>query len=131
MASSTKTIDEKGTKFGMVSVLGMDYIHTKFQLSRSIPSMVFTTWVPIFWEFPFFKNSYLRIPWRYQKILPFRTGDLFRESSKKLTCLRTLYFSRNREPKLKSVIGNYGQDIGNSGMKLHVKMQILETYLQS
>ena len=62
MASSTKTIDENKTKFGMVSVLGMDYIHTKFQPSRSIPSMVFTTLVPIFWEFPFFKNSYLGIP---------------------------------------------------------------------
>ena len=89
MASSTKTIDEKGTKFIVVSVLGMDYIHTIFQPSGSIPSMVFTTWVPIFWEFPFFKNSYLRIPWRYQKILPFRTGDMCREPSKKLACLRT------------------------------------------
>ena len=114
----------------MVSVLGMDYIHTKFQLSRSIPSMVFTTLVPIFWEFPFLKNSYLRIPYRYQKIPPFRPGVICREPSKKLACLRTLWFSGNRAHKFKSVIGNYAQHIRNSGMKLPVKIQILVTNLK-
>ena len=87
MVSSTKTIDAIGPKIGMVWELGKDYIPTNFQLSSSIPSMSFTTMVPIFWEFPFFKNSYLRIPWRYQKETPFRTGNMCREPSKKISGL--------------------------------------------
>ena len=114
----------------MVLVLGMDYIHTKFQPSRLILSMVFTTCVPIFSEFPFLKNSYLRIPLRYQKIPPFRPGDMCREPTKKLASTKTLQFSRNRAQKIKSVIGNYAQHIRNSGMKLPVRAQILVTYLK-
>ena len=59
MASGAKTIDAIGPKFGMVGQLGKDYMPTKFQLSSSIPSMSLTTMVPIFWEFPFLKKSYL------------------------------------------------------------------------
>ena len=43
MASSTKTINAIGLKFGMVGEPGKDYISTKFQLSSLTPSMVFTT----------------------------------------------------------------------------------------
>ena len=52
-----------------------------------------------------------------------------REPQKKLACLKTQQFSRNRAPKFKSVIGNYAQDIENSGIKLPVMIQILVTYL--
>ena len=79
MASGAKTIDAIGPKFGMVGKLGKDYMPTKFQLSSATASMSFTTMVPIFWEFSFLKNSYLRIPWRYQKNTPFGHGAMSRE----------------------------------------------------
>ena len=79
MASGTKAIDAIGLKFDMVGEPGKDYNPTPFQLSSLISSVVFTTMVPIFWEFPFLKNSYLRIPLRYQKIPPFRPGVICRE----------------------------------------------------
>ena len=87
IAFSDKTIDAIGPKFGMVGQLGKDYMPTKFQLSSSIPSMSLTTMVPIFWEFPFLKKSYLWIPWRYQKNTPFRHGAMCREPSKKFSGL--------------------------------------------
>ena len=76
MASRAKTVDAISPKFGMVGKLGKDYMPTKFQPSSSIPCLSFTTMVPIFGEFPFFKHSYLRIPWRYQKETPFGTGAM-------------------------------------------------------
>ena len=124
-ASSDKTINVIGLKFGMVGEPGMDYITSKFQLSSSNASMVSTTMVPIFREFPFLKNSYLSITWRYQKILPFRPRAICREPSKKFACLRTLQFSRNRAPKIKLVIGNYAQSIKNSLIKFPVMIKIL------
>ena len=78
-ASSGKTINVIGLKFDIVIEAGVDNIPTKFQLSSLIASMVFIIMVPIFWEFPFLKNSYLRIPLRYQKIPPFRPGVICRE----------------------------------------------------
>ena len=79
MVSSAKTIDAISPKFKMVRELSQDYKATKFQLPSLIPSMLFTTMLPNFWEFPFLKNSYLRIPSRYQKITPFRHEDMCRE----------------------------------------------------
>ena len=87
MVSRAKTIDAIGPKFGMVGQLGKDYMPTKFQPSSSIPSMVFTTLVPIFGDVSLLKNSYLRIHWRYQKETPFRTGAMCREPSKKISGL--------------------------------------------
>ena len=78
-ASSSKTINVIGLKFGMVGEPGMDHITKKFQFSSSIASMSFTTMILLFWEFTFLKNSYLRIPWRYQKNTPFGHGAMSRE----------------------------------------------------
>ena len=93
MASRAKTIDAIDPKFGMVGKLGKDYMPTKFQLSSSIPSMVFTTMVPIFGDVSLLKNSYLRIPWRYQKETPFGHEAMCTEPSKKFSGLRLFCYS--------------------------------------
>ena len=87
MVSRAKTIKAIGLKFGRLRELGKDHIPTKFQLSSSIPSMVFTTMVPIFGDVSLFKKLYLRIHWRYQNETPFRTGAMCREPSKKFSGL--------------------------------------------
>ena len=129
MVSSSKSINAIGLKFGMVRILGKDCIHTKFQLSILITSMSFTTMAPIFWEFLFFKNSYLRIPWRYQKETPFGHEAMCTEPSKKFSGLRLFCYSQNWKNKFKTVIGNYAWNIGNSEVKLPLNMQIWQTIM--